>query len=376
MTKTATVASAAGLFSGGAKPEVYDTDVLAALKAASLEVGLGAPTDTAEVPSIPCPDGHIPFSEAFGWKPTSIPDVPIRLFDVSEWEPSITPYIPAMPDHWVWPKQETEQFALAMYCGDRTLLYGPTGTGKSALSKAWCSRFTIPWMRINCNKFDDSTVFLGSTQLKVDKDTGANITGYEHTIVTLCAKHGGMLVIDEAFRSGALMSIQSLLEQPGTLTLPDAPGLSAGERKLSPPDGKFWLVLTDNTNGMGDSSGSYVAEVQDLSSLDRITATIYVDYPAKSDEEDVLKAVEPKADPTWIPTIVNVADALRGAFKNGKIQMPLSIRATMAWIKKAHLVGSLRRGLVLTYGAKLSKDDMAVLAEVWHQITASDLFKE
>lgn len=356
--------------------KVYDKDVLAAIRAASLEAGLGVATDKATVPSIPCPAKHIPFSKAFGWEPTSIPDLPIRVFEPEEWDEKIRAYIPTMPDSWVWSRAECEQFALALYCNDRTLLYGPTGTGKSALGRAWCAKFSIPWMRINCNRFDDSTVFLGSTQLKVDKDTGANITGYEHTLVTLAARYGGMLMIDEAFRTPALMSIQSLLEQPGSLTLPDAPGLSAAERKLVPPDGMFWLVLTDNTNGLGDSSGSYVAEVQDLSSLDRITATIYIDYPAKADEAEVLKGVEPRAEATWIPTILNVANALRDAFKNGKIQMPLSIRATMAWIKKAHLVGSLKRGLVLTYGAKLNKDDMSVLVETWHQITATNLLKE
>lgn len=356
-------------------PEVYDADVLDAIRRASVEAGLGAPTDKVEMDSIPIPDGCLAFSDAFGWKPTTIPNIPIRMFSESDWHETIRSYIPTMPDYWVWPRAETEQFALAMYCGDRTLLYGPTGTGKSALTRAWCARFLIPWLRINCNKFDDSTVFLGSTQLKVDPETGANVTGYEYTVVTLAAKHGGMLVIDEAFRSGALMSVQSLLENPGTLTLPDAPGLAAADRKLVPPPDTFWLCLTDNTNGMGDTSGSYNAEVQDLSSLDRITATIYVDYPKRKDEMEVLNVSEPKMDPKWAPIIVDVACSVRNAFKLGKIQMPLSIRATIAWARKAHLVGSLGRGLVLTYGAKLSKDDMTVLNEAWHQITASDLLK-
>jgi MoxR-like ATPase len=193
-------------------------------------------------------------------------------------------------------------------------------------------------------------------------------------MVTTAVKMGGILLIDEAFRSPALMSIQSLLERDGTLTLPDAASLTPEQRHLVPPAGQFWLVLTDNTNGTGDDTGAYNAEVQDLSTLDRITAAIYVSYISLDDERAILSGMFPAIPARVIEQVTEWARTMRAAFTSGSgIMQPVSLRATQAILRKYAITGQLATAVMLGYGNKLSKSDLVVAATAWQQVTATDL---
>jgi MoxR-like ATPase len=231
----------------------------------------------------------------------------------------------------------------------------------------------MPLVRVNCHREQQSTDFLGKDILKADP-SGATILEYDWSMTTLAAKHGSLLLIDEAFRSPALMSIQSLLERGGTLTLPDAASLTPAQRRIVPPADKLLIALTDNTNGTGDESGAYNAEVQDLSTLDRITSTIYVDFMRAEVEQQILADMVPPAVPAAIiGRVVDWANKMRDAFKRGAVQQPVSIRATSAILRKYAATGDLPAAVILTYGNKLSQSDRVVCNEAWHQVTGEDL---
>lgn len=306
------------------------------------------------------------FSDLF-WKPKAVPDFPIRVFTPDDWDVTVRAHIPSKNPNWVWPKAETESFAFAMYSEDRTLLYGPTGTGKSALPKAYCAELNIPYMLTSCHGQQEATDFLGKDNIKFDEKTQSLSAHVEFSMLTQAVKHGGMIVLDEAFRSPILMAIQSLLEPGGSLTLPDAAGLSVAERKLTPPAGRHWMVLTDNTNGQGSDDGKYNAEVQDLSTLDRITATIYIGYPSKNDEHRVLTKVAPTLNKDQITKIVQLNGQIRNAFIKNAIQQPLSIRAAIVIAKKAQHLG-IEKAYEISYKAKLNPVDTGVYNETWKQV--------
>jgi len=197
---------------------------------------------------------------------------------------------------------------------------------------------------------------------------------YDWTLLTLGVKLGCLMVIDEAFRSPVLMAIQTLLESNRSLILPDAASLTPEERKLVPPDGKFWLCLTDNTNGTGDTTGNYNAEVQDLSSLDRITSSIYVGYVKKPIEKRILKSIAPDVDDETIKNMVSFANLCRDAFMNGGLIMQaFSLRASIAWMDKFLLLGDLKSALKFTWFDKLSPDCQVKARECWHQVFATEL---
>lgn len=351
---------------------LFDQELVARLAALQKKAGeindtAVEPDPKAVVPPVRQPtEGERLFSELF-WKPRDVPDFPLRVFKAEDWDETVRAHIPEKNENWVWPKAETEMFAFAMFSGDRTLLYGPTGTGKSALPKAYCAELCIPYMLTSCHGQQEATDFLGKDNIKFDENTQSLSAHIEFSMLTQAAKFGGMIVIDEAFRSPILMAIQSLLEPGGTLTLPDAAGLSVADRKITPPEGMSWIVMTDNTNGQGSDDGKYNAEVQDLSTLDRITATIFIGYPSKNDENKVLSKVAPSLGKEKITKIVQLNQQIRNAFTKGTLQQPLSIRAAIVIAKKAQHLG-IEKAYEVSYKAKLAPVDQGVYGECWKQV--------
>lgn len=378
--KTIPVASAASILaspSSPAMPVLGDPDLMAAIKnltetdktqvkaadVAELSKGVIAPP-TAE-------GDQKMFSDVF-WKPETVPDFPVMQFKRDDWHESVRSFIPEPNPNWAWDKDVAEQFAFAMYSEDRTLLYGPTGTGKSALPREYCARLNIPFLLTSCHQQQESSDFLGKDNIKFDEGTQSLSAHIELSNLSMGVKHGGMIVIDEAFRSPILMAIQSLLEPDGTLVLPDAAGLTVEERRLVPPKGKSWIVLTDNTNGQGSEDGKYNAEVQDLSTLDRITASIYVGYPKASVERKILKRVAPSLTKDNVNLLTKMNKQIRAAFMKATLAQPLSLRAGIAIAKKAQFLG-IEAAYKISYVNKLSNQDMGVFGEIWRQVTATGL---
>lgn len=309
------------------------------------------------------------FSDVF-WKPAVVPDFPIRIFDKNDWHPDVRAHIPEPNENWAWDKDVAEQFAFALYSEDRTLLYGPTGTGKTAMIREYCAKLNIPFMLTSCHQQQESTDFLGKDNIKFSDETQSLSAHVELSNLSTGVKHGGLIAIDEAFRSPILMAIQSLLEPGGSLVLPDAAGLDVKDRRLTPPAGKSWIVLTDNTNGQGSEDGKYNAEVQDLSTLDRITAAIFVGYPKAAVERKILRKVAGDLTKDNINLITKLNRQVRTAFAKGTLQQPLSLRAGIAIAKKAQYLG-VEAAYKISYVNKLSNADIGQFGEIWRQVTAT-----
>ena len=89
---------------------------------------------------------------------------------------------------------------------------------------------------------------------------------------------------------------------------------TAADRKLKAPD-QWWYVLTDNTQGSGDETGIFDAEVQDASTLDRIDTVIEVPYLGKPEERKVLMKKFPSLEEELVNRMIDVAKMVRTAFR-------------------------------------------------------------
>jgi MoxR-like ATPase len=324
------------------------------------------------------PAGWTWFSVAFGWSPlTGMGDFPVPQFSSDDWAEQVRWYIPStLPNNgaWEWPKAATERLCFALFNqNDRTLLHGPTGAGKSALVMAVANKLGIPVIRVNCHPDMQSTDFLGKDIIKATPH--GPVLEYDWSLTTLAAKHGGILLIDEAFRSPCLMAIQSLLERAGTLTLPDAASLRPDERRITPPNERFWIALTDNTVGMGDESGAYIAEVQDVSTLDRITAVVHVPYMTTTEEAATLRAMFPGVTipPKQLKQIVDWAARIRAGFLNKTFQHSLSPRGTSSIMRKFLATGNMAIAVRTGFLDKLTGPELHAAKEAWYSVNGKEL---
>lgn len=315
-------------------------------------------------------EGEVPFGEAF-WTTTKIidPSLPIKTFNKEDWHEDAQLYIPTVNPHWEWNKEATEKFALAMYCGDTTLLHGLQGTGKSCLAEQWCAKFNIPFWRMSCNRETREGHFLGAPSVEYNEE-GQMFIKQEPTVLTESLKYGGIFVEDEAFRHNSALVLQSLREKSSRyVLLPDAPGRSAADRKLTAPEGRWWYVLTDNTCGLGDHTGTFDAQVQDVSTLDRVDSAIEVTYLPPVAEKKILKRAT-SLDESIQRNMVKFAGLIRSAFASDKILVTFSVRALLAWAEKTAIVGNVGAALQQTWFDKLSEDDKAVAKDAFHQVFA------
>jgi cobaltochelatase CobS len=310
---------------------------------------------------------QVRFSSLF-WKPKLIPDLPIRVFENTDWDTEAQLHIPDVDPNWVWNKPILELFALAVYEKDTTLLHGLQGTGKSCLAEQWCALLKIPFWRMSCNRETREAHFTGSPAVEYN-DEGQMFIKQEPTILTDSLKYGGMFCEDEAFRHNSALVVQSLREKNNrTVLLPDAPGRTADERKLKAPE-NWWYILTDNTTGSGDETGIFDAEVQDASSLDRIDAAIEVKYLPKPDERRILKK-HCNLNDDIINGMLTVAKDVRTAFKNQTLMSTLSVRGLLAWAAKIELLGHIGKALEVSWYNKLGTDDKKVVDDIYHAVFA------
>lgn len=316
-------------------------------------------------------DNSVLFSSLF-WKPTTIPDLPVQVFEDTDWPEPARVMIPDPDPNWVWSRKELEAFALGIYNGDTILLWGRQGTGKSCLAKEWCATVRAPFWRINCNRDTRESHFLGSAGLTYN-DKGQMFIKQEFTPLTDSLRYGGLFCEDEAFRHSSALVLQSLREKSSRyLLLNDAPGMSSEDRKLKAPAGRWWYVMTDNTCGLGDETGTFDAEIQDISTLDRIDTTIECDYLNESQEVTMLKKVS-KLDPDILGKIAKVAKSIRQAVKSGTMVGTMSTRGVLSWVQKAEQLGSLGRAFQSAWYNKQTRDDQAIAKDLFFQVTGTTI---
>lgn len=314
-------------------------------------------------------DNGVPFSQAFGWKPKTIPDINVPQFETEDWDEAAQVMIPEQDPDWIWNRELCEQMALAFVDGDTVLIHGLQGTGKSCALQEFCAVLKIPFWRMNCNRETRESHFLGNPNLEYDADGHMHIK-QEPTLLTESLRYGGMFCEDEAFRHNAALVLQSLREKTNrTLILSNADGRSMEDRVLKAPEGRWFYGLTDNTAGSGDETGIFDAEVQDASSLDRIDTTIEATYLGKPQERKLLQR-KTDLNVEIINGMIDFAKMVRSAFTKGTMMATMSARGLMAWADKTEKLGHIGRALQYTFVNKLGSDDRKIVEDMFHQVFA------
>ena len=304
-------------------------------------------------------DGMVWYSKVFGYKP-KFGDFGITVGDAPT-NPEIARLIPSVDPDYVLQKEEAALLVAGMMDGDKTLITGPTGSGKSSLVKYVCAKLNRPFIRINMSGDVESASLFGTLVVR------GGATVWEDGAITEAAKYGAVCLVDEweLMPAEIAMGMQNLLEDGGYLYLKEKPGTS-DERTIR-PDANFRLVFAGNTVGQGDVTGAFSGVgVQNTATIDRFTNTIRLGYLSQKHEVDIITS-KSGVDKKVATDMVRLASLVRTAYEQGKVGLTISPRTLINWARKQKRY-DVQYALQVSYLEKLTPDDSKSVSELFTKV--------
>lgn len=238
--------------------------------------------------------------------------------------------------------------------GDKVLLVGPTGSGKSQLVLQLAAREKKQVIRFNLHGETSVSNLVGQWVVR-----GKEMLYIEGVLPT-AMRMGCWLLLDEldACTPQVAFVLQSVLEEHGTLTLADKDG------EVIYPHSDFRIIATSNTNGKGDSSGLYTGtNVLNEAFLDRFGTVITMDYLPFDEEIKVLTEKVPSMDQVIAAGMVSVATDIRKALLEETVLCTFSTRRLVNWARKFVSLGNINKAAEVAILNRLS-DDRKIVEEI------------
>ena len=303
--------------------------------------------------------GQVWFSEVFDYRPV-FGDFGITVFNKTG-NPDIDRLIPDVDPDYVVQKDEAALLVAGMVDGDKTLITGPTGSGKSSLVKYVCAKLGRPFIRINMSGDVESSSLFGTLVVR------GGATVWEDGAITEAAKYGAVCLVDEweLMPAEIAMGMQNLLEDGGYLYLKEKPGTS--DDRTVVPNENIRLVFAGNTVGQGDVTGAFSGVgVQNTATIDRFTNTIRLGYLSQRHEVDIITS-KSSVDKDVATNMVRFANLVRTAYEQSKIGLTISPRTLINWARKQKRY-DVQYALQVSYLEKLTADDAKSVTELYTKV--------
>ena len=314
----------------------------------------------AEPKAISLGDGQKLFSKVFGYTP-SFGDFAVTVLP-NNTDAEVARLVPSADPDYVVQKQEAALLVAGIEDGDKSLLTGPTGSGKSSLVKYVCAKLNRPFIRINMSGDVESASLFGMLTASVGVGTE-----WKDGAITEACKYGALCLVDEweLMPPEIAMGMQNLLEDGGYLYLKEKPGTSA-DRTVN-PDAHFRLVFAGNTVGQGDTTGAFSGVgIQNSATIDRFTNTIRLAYLDQKHEVAIITSKSNIAKDV-ATKMVRVAALVRNAYDSGKIGLTMSPRTLINWARKCQRY-DVKFALQTAFTEKLNADDVKSVQEFYTKV--------
>lgn len=333
--------------------------------------GVDTPKDVEPPPDLEvkveekkCAENQKMFSDLFKVRVPEGKDFPVTTFQAKEWHEAIRAFIPKANRTYQLQVDEALMLVAALEEGDKVLVTGPTGSGKSTLVEFVCAITGRPFIRLNMNGDIESSSIFGCIVV----EDGATV--WKDGAATDAIKFGAVLLIDEweIMPPDIGMGFQRVLEDNGSLFLKEKPGTS--EDKMIALHENFRIVYAGNTVGQGDETGSFAGvNVQNTATIDRFQTTIVMDYLDKDHETRVLKNVVGTAlKPDIIKKMLQFAELVRTSNRQGNMTLTVSPRTLINWGRKILRFGNIKEALTFAFLNKLNTNDKKLALDFYQKV--------
>lgn len=251
------------------------------------------------------------------------------------------------PDQYVYPKDgdlasRVERVARAFKYRRNTFIYGPAGSGKSAIVRALCHDLNLEASHYPMREGLDTELYIGQMVVEIDEDTGLNVTRYkkgkllqdlEGRVGKDGIRRGVVILLDDVDRAPAAYHevLRHCLEDNAQNIFVPELGINI---HLHPDT---MIIATANSAGRGDTTGYYSSvEEMDESILDRFQRVVEFTFMPASQEVEILNRKFPYVaknapDKAW-GQIMDVAQIMRNMVSAGEIFASFSHRRIVQWL--------------------------------------------
>ena len=292
--------------------------------------------------------------DLFGFKSTK----EVHAFkDKTEFVPDIDPTYHFDP--------ETTKIILAGFENNlKVLVQGFHGTGKSSHIEQVAARLNWPCFRLNLDGHISRLDLIGKDAIVLED--GQQVTTFKEGILPWAMNRPMALVLDEydAGRPEVMFVIQRLMEQEGSLALPD-------QNRIVHPNHHFRLFGTSNTVGLGDSTGIYHGTYHlNQAQLDRWNMVTHLNYLDASWEKEVVLSKVPELhnSPDLIEKMVRLAGLTRTGFMAGDLSAVMSPRTVIMWAQNTGIVDDVYSAFKLTFMNRCDPADVETLNEYYVRV--------
>lgn len=193
------------------------------------------------------------------------------------------------------------------------LLFGPTGSGKTSLVKAYCADNNLPYRRVSLNGGVTVEDLVGHWIIK-DAETE-----WKDGVLTEAMKNGYVIVLDEinAASPEIMFVLNSVLDDDRMLVLTQKDG------SIIKPHANFRVIATANPAELGGYVG---AKEMNESLIDRFHLVLYLDYSLKAENKILDNS---GLSPAQVVQVKELRTKLRQAYNNNTLTTPFSTRTLM-----------------------------------------------